>query len=211
MSTLSQLWLKWKTLRLPWRKQFLAGRDLLGNTYWEFRGADPNPVRMRRIVKGARHIHHSDVQAQISPLWHQWLRHTRYDAPSMEEQQMDVSRMVTLKENARLADARWESKKRYIEKPREKDEEGSGTRGIEGQRKTADEVRAKMEERAGVPPDAAVNAKERVQFQEGTSVDQTPDPWEKERQKQKQKQKQTASNPGGAWQPDSWMPPPRKR
>lgn len=208
MNSVRQLWLKWKMLRLPWRRQFLAGQDLHGLTYWEFRGQGDNSHRMRRMVKGPRNLHHADVPSFVSPLWHQWLRHTRFDAPSMEEQQMDVTRQIQLKHNARLADERWASKKRYIEKPREKDEEQTGTRGMEAQRQVADEVRGKMEDRAGVPPDAAVNARERVQHQQGASQhQQKPDPWEQERQKQKQ----TATNPSGAWQPEAWTPPPRRR
>lgn len=205
MNSIRQMWLKWKMLKLPWRKQFLAGQDLVGNTYWEFRGAN-DPSRMRRIVKGPHNIHHGDMQSRISPLWHQWLRHTRFDAPSLQEQQTDVARQVQLKHNAMLADQRWAEKKRYIEKPRPKDEEQTGTRGIEAQRQVADEVRGKMEERAGVPPDAAVNAKERVQHQQ-EAQQQKPDPWEQERQRQKQ----AASNPSGTWEPESWTPPPRRR
>jgi len=208
MSTLKTLYRHWKALRLPWRRQFLAGSDLQGLTYWEFLGS--NPARPRRIVKGPRTLHHSDVQEAISPLWHQWLRHTRADAPSLEEQRADVQRQVELKINARLADERWNSKKRYIEKPREKDEEASGTRGIEAQRQVAEDVRGRMVERAGLPPKAAVDAVDNLNEREGErgqKQQQQPDPWEQERQKQKQ----TASNPGGAWQPEAWTPPPRKR
>ncbi|KAK5957443.1 hypothetical protein OHC33_001817 [Knufia fluminis] len=201
MSTLSNLWLKWKSLRLPWRRTFLAGRDLHGNTYWEFRSPS-SPTRMRRIVKAASgsHIHHSDIQALVSPLWHQWLRHTRADAPSMQEQEGDVMRQIQLKEGARLADARWESKKRYIETPaREKDEGVTGTRGHEAQRRVSEEVRRGMERGLGGRPEEVVG--------DVKKAEQKPDPWEVERQKQKN----TASNPGGGFQPEAWTPPPRRR
>jgi hypothetical protein len=58
---LKQIWLKWKTLRLPWRRQFLAGSDLSGNTFWEFKDA-MNANRYRRIVKYAKAGHYSDVK-----------------------------------------------------------------------------------------------------------------------------------------------------
>ena len=58
---LKQIWYKWKTLRLPWRRQFLAGSDLSGNTFWEFKDA-MNAQRFRRIVKYARAGHYSDVK-----------------------------------------------------------------------------------------------------------------------------------------------------
>jgi hypothetical protein len=60
-SALKQIWLKWKTLRLPWRRQFLAGSDLSGNTFWEFKDA-MNAQRYRRIVKYAKAGHYSDVK-----------------------------------------------------------------------------------------------------------------------------------------------------
>jgi len=58
---LKQIWLKWKTLRLPWRRQFLAGADLSGNTFWEFKDA-MNSQRFRRIVKYAKAGHYADVK-----------------------------------------------------------------------------------------------------------------------------------------------------
>lgn len=60
-SALKQIWLKWKTLRLPWRRQFLAGADLSGNTFWEFKDA-MNAQRFRRIVKYGRNTHYGDVK-----------------------------------------------------------------------------------------------------------------------------------------------------
>ena len=63
----------------------------------------------------------SDVN--ISPQWHQWLRQTRPDPPTIREQQGDVVRQAQLKQNAALADARWEAKERWIEDPRKKERE----------------------------------------------------------------------------------------
>jgi hypothetical protein len=70
-SALKQIWLKWKTLRLPWRRQFLAGSDLSGNTFWEFKDA-MNAQRYRRIVKYAKAGHYSDVKVSgKSSKWQQ--------------------------------------------------------------------------------------------------------------------------------------------
>lgn len=91
-----------------------AGQDLHGNTFWEFKDAI-NHNRWRRIVQGNRKTHHSDVQ--ISPQWHQWLRQTRADPPSIQEQIADVQRIEQTKHNARLADERWAAKAKNIEKP----------------------------------------------------------------------------------------------
>lgn len=93
------------------------GQDLHGNTYWEFKDR-LNAERLRRIVRYHRRTHFSDVQ--VSPQWHQWLRHTRSDPPSIQEQQADVVRQVQLKHNAMLADQRWANKERYLEEPNQR-------------------------------------------------------------------------------------------
>ena len=58
---LKQAWFKWKSLKLPWRRQYLVGADLAGNTFWEFRDA-LNAGRWRRIVKYPIRVHHADVK-----------------------------------------------------------------------------------------------------------------------------------------------------
>lgn len=45
-------------------------------------------------------------------MWHQWLRNTRTEPPSLEEQVEDVRRLEELKVRAELADRRWEAKGR---------------------------------------------------------------------------------------------------
>ncbi len=72
-------------------------------------------ARPRRIVKSGRKVHFGDVQ--ISPQWHQWLRYTRLEAPSLDEQQRDVQRQANLKHLARLADERWASKPSLLDGP----------------------------------------------------------------------------------------------
>ncbi|KAJ5020632.1 hypothetical protein J3E73DRAFT_360222 [Bipolaris maydis] len=69
-------WYQWKMQRFPWRKKWLVGFDLHGNTFWEFKDA-LHSLRNRRIAKYSRSTHYGDVQ--ISPSWMQWLRHTRFD------------------------------------------------------------------------------------------------------------------------------------
>ncbi|RKF71323.1 hypothetical protein GcC1_102003 [Golovinomyces cichoracearum] len=108
------LWNSWKSLKLPWRKRFLAGLDLHGNTFWEFRDTlSSHQHRMRRLVKYSQSVHHSDIQ--ISPQWHQWLRHARADPPSLAEQSQDALRQEQLKFLAAAADARWESKSKLLD------------------------------------------------------------------------------------------------
>lgn len=129
MNNLRSLWLRWKMLKLPWRKTFFVGQDLQGNTYWEFRDT-LRPGRLRRMVKYQnRRTHYADVV--VSPQWHQWLRQTRADAPSLHEQQQDLVRIAQLKHNAALADARWESKQRYFETPKQTLPEGAPASDIQ--------------------------------------------------------------------------------
>jgi NADH dehydrogenase [ubiquinone] 1 alpha subcomplex assembly factor 2 len=135
MGALADLWLRWKALRLPWRKTFLVGKDLQGHTYWEFK--DPlNQGRYRRIVHYNRSTPYSEVS--LSPQWHQWLRKTRFDPPTLEEQSMDLLRQTQLKHNAALADARWAAKAKYIEKPKPQEPPSQEQTGQTGSPDTAE-------------------------------------------------------------------------
>lgn len=49
--------------------------------------------------------------------WIQWLRHTRYEAPTINEQQLDEIRQTKIKQLAAQADARWASKPSYLDAP----------------------------------------------------------------------------------------------
>ncbi|KAK2747347.1 hypothetical protein FQN57_002245 [Myotisia sp. PD_48] len=116
MSPINSLWFKWKSWKLPWRKMFLSGEDLAGNTFWEFR--DQNNVgRFRRIVKYNPKTHYADVK--VSPQWHQWLRYVRPEPPSIEEQQDELQRQERIKYLAQQADERWATKPSFLDKPQE--------------------------------------------------------------------------------------------
>jgi NADH dehydrogenase [ubiquinone] 1 alpha subcomplex assembly factor 2 len=73
---------------------------------------------MRRIVKHSkgRHVSYSDVK--LSPQWHQWLRHTRDEPPTLLEQQAEVQRQERMKQLAAEADERWRSVPSFMDKPR---------------------------------------------------------------------------------------------
>ncbi|KAH8816291.1 hypothetical protein F5884DRAFT_775662 [Xylogone sp. PMI_703] len=115
-SSIRRAWFKWKALRLPWRKKFLVGFDLQGNTFWEFRDVlSQEPQRMRRIAQFPSSVPYSDIS--ISPQWHQWLRYTRQSPPSLNEQSNDITRLETLKVLAAEADRRWAAKPRLLDHP----------------------------------------------------------------------------------------------
>lgn len=65
---IKRLWLRWKAIRLPWRKQFLVGADLAGNTFWEFKDA-LNANRLRRIVRYDRRSHYADIKISRTSRW----------------------------------------------------------------------------------------------------------------------------------------------
>ncbi|KAI1768907.1 hypothetical protein GGR53DRAFT_315408 [Hypoxylon sp. FL1150] len=193
-----QAWYQWKALRLPWRKRFLVGIDLQGNTYWEFRltrgSPDTDPdARWRRIVQYPRSTHYSEVR--VPPHWHQWLRYQRRAAPTLAEQARDVARQEQMKVLAAEADARWEAKPGYLDAP---PGEAPG-RGERGQPVPAlDTGRTQPQERAARE---RPTANERRAAAETGAAKEKDDPWKRAR----------PSTPGETWQPEAWTPPAAKR
>lgn len=59
----------------------------------------------------------ADVWCVVIAQWHQWLRHTREEAPSIQEQQYDVSRQAMMKQLAAKADERWKALPSYSDGP----------------------------------------------------------------------------------------------
>lgn len=204
ISPLLRSWYKWKALRLPWRKRFLIGLDLQGNTYWEFRDlrGDPNDpaVRWRRIVEYPRNTHFGDVK--VPPQWHQWLRYTREKPPSIQEQHADVRRQQQMKYLAAEADARWEAKPRYIDAPGQAT--GQPVPGLESQAARRGAPAAQEAQAAGGSSrkDAVASGPEQVQSrqQQQQHVPKGPakeDPWKQSRR----------GGPSEEWQPKAWAPP----
>ena len=185
MGAIRDLWLRWKMLRLPWRKTFLVGQDLYGNTFWTFKD-QINHNRWRRMVKSKRRATLSSLSdVQISPQWHQWLRYTRNDAPTMQEQAADVQRQAQLKIGARQADERWAAKAKYIEKPKP----AAATR-LSGDPEL-DRIRAEKD--PGQPP-RSEKSSNLVASNETLA-----------------KGDKTTTNPGSTWTPESWTPGAAKR
>jgi hypothetical protein len=56
-------------LRFPWRKRWLVGFDLEGNTFWEFKDA-LHALRNRRIAKYHRSTHYGDVNVSRASFHH---------------------------------------------------------------------------------------------------------------------------------------------
>ncbi|KAF2197890.1 hypothetical protein GQ43DRAFT_443840 [Delitschia confertaspora ATCC 74209] len=198
---LKRLWYSWKMIKLPWRRKWLVGFDLQGNTFWEFKDA-LHSNRNRRIVKYSRWTHYGDVN--ISPSWVQWLRHTRFDPPSLAEQQADVIRQERIKMLAAQADERWAAKPSFLDPPNKqqptqmlesREPVGSvgqtNTKAQRSEEATAQHVQKEADSGNGAP-----------KLPEKTAKKPKDSPW---------KQPPVKSNPGEDWQPQSWTPAPAKK
>ncbi|KAK3714440.1 hypothetical protein LTR37_007746 [Vermiconidia calcicola] len=186
---IKQAWYKWKSVRLPWRRQFLVGADLAGNTFWEFRDAI-NAGRWRRIVKyTTASPHYADVK--ISPQWHGWLRYTREQAPTIQEQQYEVSRQANMKQLAAKADERWNSVPSFLDSPNR----GQPVPAIGVGDSKPDAPPGNGEDMKSAVGDQQEVA-EAVQDAKEPKKGRQENPWKRQRQ----------GMVGEDWQPQSWSP-----
>ncbi|EMC92383.1 hypothetical protein BAUCODRAFT_569787 [Baudoinia panamericana UAMH 10762] len=201
-----QLWYGWKSLKLPWRRQFLVGADLAGNTFWEFKDA-LNSNRFRRIVKYARAPHYADVK--ITAQWHQWLRHTRADAPTIQEQQYDVSRQAMMKQLAAKADERWKSVPSFLDSPaRQQPQPATQPKDPGGYA-----PQTEPEQHQGVTSGVEDPIKVQQVAQEGKDGKEVDEGRFKGRTREKPRvaeenpwQRQQRGAPSENWQPQAWTP-----
>ncbi|KAK9464412.1 hypothetical protein V1512DRAFT_250109 [Lipomyces arxii] len=102
------IWLRWKMLRrVPFRKRFLIGTDLEGNTFWEWNNLN-NPGRQRRLVE-LRNGKTEYVDYSLPPQWGQWLRHVRYEPPTVQELMNENVRRAGIAARVAAAEQRWKS------------------------------------------------------------------------------------------------------
>ncbi|KAF7891696.1 hypothetical protein EAF00_007998 [Botryotinia globosa] len=207
LSPIRKAWYQWKALRLPWRKRFFVGLDLQNNSFWEFRDAI-TAGRMRRIVQTPSSIQYSDVK--ISPQWHQWLRHTREDPPSVEELLGDLARQERLKVLARQADERWNAKASFLDQPATRQQALPATQVRDGGAYTGTDPRGDgkgvanaIASEAGKVEESVVTtekpASDEIQYDAATQPREEKkykdDPWKKAR-----------GGPSEEWQPQAWDP-----
>ncbi|KAK0637754.1 NADH-ubiquinone oxidoreductase assembly factor N7BML [Lasiodiplodia hormozganensis] len=193
---LRQLWFRWKALDLPWRKQWLRGFDLAGNSFWEFKetyGAQ----RFRRIVKYSRRTHYGDIK--LTPQWIQWLRHTRSDPPTIAEQQLDEIRQAQLKQLAAAADARWAAKPSALDPPPQPEP----TPQLQSRDPAANAPQTEPEEREGVRNVAAAPNQVKARMEDQENVDKGRSKGEKKKEKTPSPWDEAKSQ---EWQPAPWTP-----
>ncbi|KAL9039919.1 MAG: hypothetical protein Q9180_002240 [Flavoplaca navasiana] len=202
-SPFQTVWQKWKSLKLPWRRRWLAGADLAGNKYYYFRPhASAKP---RRILQQNPLIPYSDINIPVQ--WHQWLRHTRPTAPTIQELQSDETRKEQLKQLAAAADRRWASKPSVLDKPRRRNQEvgvgdGEGGVGVVGRKGESTEAM-----------DGKGDGGEGQRLDKGVKGEDVRDSWG-EGQKGRGENPWVKARPRGAgegYQPESWQPPGLER
>ncbi|MCJ1360274.1 MAG: hypothetical protein MMC33_010277 [Icmadophila ericetorum] len=175
--------------------------DLAGNTFWEFKDSLASN-RLRRIAQYDPRIPYSDIKIshtnpfETTAQWHQWLRHTRQDPPSVSEQQYDLQRQSQLKQLAQLADERWASKPSFLDAPKTAAKPGPAMLPRD---KGSYVGQTEPAEKEGLRN--AVGGVGEVGDIPETSLDKNlkENPWQKSRK----------GRAGEDWQPGAWTPRPR--
>jgi len=138
--------------------------------------------------------------------WHQWLRHTRLEAPTIQEQQYEVRRQASMKQLAARADERWKSVPSFLDAPeRQQPEPAIGVKDPGGYApQTEPENKqgvASAVEDQGKVDEIVKEGKEGKDVDEGRFKGKTREreaaPWE---------QQQRRGAPGEDWQPQTWSP-----
>jgi NADH dehydrogenase [ubiquinone] 1 alpha subcomplex assembly factor 2 len=137
--------------------------------------------------------------------WHQWLRHTRPDPPSVQEQQYDVSRQAMMKQLAAKADERWKSVPSFLDSPnRQQTQPAMALRDPGGYVPQTEPESNQGVASAVEDPDkvqeVAAHGKDGKTIDEGRFKGRTketePPPWAQ----------QQRGAPSENWQPESWTP-----
>ena len=133
--------------------------------------------------------------------WHQWLRYTRPEPPSIPEQQYDLQRQSQLKHLARLADERWASKPSFLDSPKATSQPGPATL---------------PRDPGGYVGQTEPDQNEGVRNAVGSlgEVSELEDPVKEGRKPAKARDNPwhlKGRNPGEGWQPESWTPGASKR
>lgn len=163
-----------------------SGYDLEGNTYWTFR--PPGYPSWRRIVDYPRSTNLSEVK--VPPQWHSWLRYTRPEPPTLEEQKSEAVRQERIKLLAAQADARWEAKERIAGDMPGREEApslGPAVPSVEGGNTGTEDISVETGARGEGRTVVEEKKKEKKE-----------DPWAK------------ARGGGEGWQPEAWTPNAKK-
>jgi NADH dehydrogenase [ubiquinone] 1 alpha subcomplex assembly factor 2 len=153
----------------------------------------------------------------LPPQWVQWLRQTRFEPPSLAEQQADVVRQAQMKMLAAQADARWAAKPSMLDAPNkqqpiqplESRDQDSGIRQMNVDQDVRDRAQPPT-----MPEDTeSISAeKETVEDENTTTAPTLKQQRVMKKEPKDSPWKQAArANPGEDWQPKEWAPGPAKR
>ena len=136
--------------------------------------------------------------------WHQWLRYTREEAPSIQELRRDVARQIRLKELAAAADARWAAQKSLRDSPKVQQPVPAIGVNDAGGYAGPTETTAKQGVRnsVGSPKDVA---KDNVGGMAGEPMKESA------REAKELPWKSMVTGSGGEWQPEPWKPGRRRK
>ena len=137
------------------------------------------------------------VAKDFAAQWIQWLRHTREQAPSIQEQQYEVSRQAMMKQLAAEADERWRSTPRYIDGPAR--QQPSAPTAIRENEKPS-------EEQIEVGDVAGVKSIDEEQHEIAESRDAKDMARERKPKNQNPWQQRQTGAPSENWQPEAWSP-----
>ena len=128
----------------------------------------------------------------------QWLRHTRFDPPSLAEQQADQIRQERIKILAAAADKRWASKPSVLDPPEKQQPiqmlTSRDPAGSVGQTAPTSSKGAPCNVSGQADIDNAIKGKQ-------TGKDMKESPWKKT----------PRGGPSEDWQPESWTPAPAQK
>ncbi|KAJ4490182.1 hypothetical protein J3R30DRAFT_3419753 [Lentinula aciculospora] len=108
-----------KIWRRIWRPTGFVGRDLEGNSYYEW----SNPLKSAGYARPKRSVKYrnpDDMWNYIGgsnrlPIqWAAWLAHTRSNPPSIQELQMDLARQQHVQQNAALIEASFQQERAQL-------------------------------------------------------------------------------------------------
>ena len=137
--------------------------------------------------------------------WHQWLRHTRIDPPSIQEQQMDVHRQERMRTLAAEADERWASQPSFLDSPsKQQPTPAIGVKDPGGHVQQTEPTKNEGT-RSAVGDEHEVEASS-----QGRPTDEGRFKG-KAKEKRENPFQQQRGAPGEGWQPQSWSPGPAAR
>ncbi|RIA84873.1 hypothetical protein C1645_783259 [Glomus cerebriforme] len=110
MSLFSRFTTAWKHMRFPWRTRVYVGSDNLGNEYYESTKKINGRTKRMVELKGKKDLI-DYIGYEIPVQWESWLKHTRYDSPTIEEIISANKRRDLIIERAKKLDQEYEERK----------------------------------------------------------------------------------------------------